>query len=91
MIRARVPHPHGVDGARERLKELFERKQIGCAWDADGRGALVSKALPFVGEAQARVVFLADAVEVEMVKAPPFPSADTIQRLIVEELARALA
>jgi hypothetical protein len=91
MIRARIPHPHGADGARERLKVFFERKQIACTWDADGRGALVSKALPFVGEAQARVVFAADAVEVEMVQAPPFPSADTIQRLIVEELSRVLA
>jgi hypothetical protein len=91
MIRTRVAHTHGVEGARERLQAFFVRKQIDCTWESDGRSALVSKALPFVGEAQARVAIGADAVEVELLKAPPFPSEETIQRLIVEDLSRVLA
>ena len=91
MSGARVEHALGAQAARERLAAFFERKQIACEWSADGRSGVVSKSLPFVGEAVARVDIGDDAVSVEVTKAPPFPSADTIRRMIVDELSKVLA
>lgn len=91
MITARIQHQLGAAGARARLAELFERKQIECVWEADGRSGVLAKTLPLVGLAKARIVVSEDAVEVEVLQAPSFPSAATIQRLIVDELTRALA
>lgn len=90
MITARIQHQLGPAGARAKLEQLFERKQIQCEWEADGRAGVIAKTLPLVGQAKARVVLSDDAVEVEVLQAPAFPSAATIQRLIVDELTRAL-
>lgn len=91
MISASIQHGLGVDGARARLQRLFETKQIACEWAADGLSGVVSKQLPLVGVAQARVTLGASSVEVEVLKAPAFPSPATIQRTIVDELSRVLA
>jgi len=91
MITVRIPHPLGLEGSRQRLDQLFKAKQLSCAWNAAGDVAILSKTLPFVGEAEAEVKLHEDAVEVVVTKAPAFPAADTVQRLIVDELTRALA
>lgn len=91
MITARIQHQLGAAGARTRLEQFFELKQIESTWEADGRSCVIAKALPLVGLAKARVELSDDAVAVEVLQAPAFPSAATIQRLIVDELTRALA
>lgn len=91
MITTRVEHRLGFEGARQRLLALFERKQIQCAWESDGRVGVVEKTLPLVGVARAKVTVHEDAIEVELLQAPAFPSPATIQRTIVDELSRLLA
>lgn len=91
MITASVNHRLGLEGARQRLLELFERKQIECAWEADGLVGVVQKALPLVGVAKARVTVREESVDVELLQAPAFPSPATIQRAMVDELSRVLA
>ena len=91
MSRVSVNHQLGLEGARQRLMALFERKQIECAWESDGLVAVVHKALPLVGVAKARVTVRQATVEVELLQAPAFPSTATIERAIVDELSRVLA
>ncbi len=91
MTTTRVNHQLGLDGARQRLLALFERKQIECAWESDGLVGVVEKTLPLVGVAKARVTLSESVIEVELLQAPAFPSPATIQRTIVEELSRVLA
>lgn len=91
MISARIPHALGAAVARQKLDGFFQSKQMACAWNSDAHVAIVSKSLPFVGEAEAEVKVHDDSVEVHVTKAPAFPPADTIQRLIVDELTRVFA
>jgi hypothetical protein len=91
MIQASVQHRLGVEAARQRLAELFARKQIACDWSPDGAAGEIEKSLPLVGPIRARFVIGDATIEVEVLQAPAFPSPATIQRTIVDELSRVLA
>jgi hypothetical protein len=85
----RIEHELGRDGARERIAGLAKKHSVQLE-TADGLQGHLSKTLPFVGRVRARFAIEERLLEVEILEAPAFPSAETLRRMVEDELKRAL-
>lgn len=86
-----VEHKLGREQARQRIETLAVKHGITADSKDGGYSGVAEKSLPFVGAVSAEFKVLEDRIELQLVRAPSFPSADTLRRLITEELSRALA
>jgi hypothetical protein len=90
MTSIRVEHKLGKAAALQRFQQLLQQRGIAVTSTGENRGTL-EKNVPFAGRVRATFEVLDDAVSVEIVEAPAFPSADTIRRMVSDELQRVLA
>lgn len=91
MIEIKVGHALGVEAASARLAAAWKKHGVQVESADGGRSGKLTKPLPFVGAARADFAVRADAVEVRVTQAPAFPGADTIRRMIEDELRTILA
>lgn len=86
-----VPHALGSAAAIARLGAALRKRSIVVESGDGGANGTLSKQLPFVGSIRAEFSVRDDAVVVRVVEAPAFPTADTIRRMVEDELRHVLA
>ncbi len=90
MIDIRVAHALGAGEASTRLTAAFAKRSVAVVSADGGRSGTLTKQLPFVGSVSAEFEVQDDAVLVRVTQAPAFPSADTLRRMVEDELAQIL-
>ena len=90
MIEIRVAHALGAAQAVARLATAFAKRSLGVVSSNGGHSGTLTKQLPFIGSVQAEFEVLDAAVLIRVTQAPAFPSADTIRRMVEDELTQVL-
>lgn len=90
MTKIRVEHALGREAARQRFESLTRKHGIAVQSSDGGASGSLEKPVPFMGAVRARFVVLEEAIELDIVQAPAFLSPETIQRMVGDELRRAL-
>jgi hypothetical protein len=91
MTTVRVEHRLGREGARQRFEALARKHGIAVESSDGGFSGAIERPVPFVGSVRAEFAIEDAALELRIVRAPAFPSAETIRRMVSDELSKALA
>jgi hypothetical protein len=89
MNEVRVEHALPLEVARERFAELARRNGVAVV-SADGLRGTLERALPFVGKLRGEFEVGGREVVVRVLEAPAFPSAETVRRMVADELRKVL-
>jgi hypothetical protein len=85
----RVAHGLPREVARERFAALARRNGVAIE-PADGLRGTLERTLPFVGKLRGEFEVGEGEVVVRVLEAPAFPSAETVRRMVADELRKAL-
>lgn len=89
-VEVRIPHGLGVEAAHERLVEVARKHEVRLAAE-DGSSGTLEKRVGFLGSVRGRYRVEAEVIEIAVTESPPFVPAETLRRLLQDELGRELA
>ena len=89
-VEVRIRHDLGVAAAHERLRTVARRHDVQLDASDDANGTL-EKTVGFLGRVRARYRVAEDTIVIAVTDAPPFVPAQTLRRLLEDELGRELS
>ncbi len=86
-----IVHRLGLQGACERLEQLARKHDVRLLAEAGGQSGTLEKSIGFLGRVRARYTVAEAHIAIEVLEAPALVPAQTVRRLLEEELGRAFS
>ena len=89
MTRIRIPHRLASDEARARLARIARSNDVLITPAEDGLSGTLEKTVSLLGKVSGHYSIGQDAIEIEVLDAPPMLPPETLERMLMDELGKA--